>query len=159
MEIQRFTAEDVSRFRAIRLAALRDAPTAFGTTFEEAAIWAPDVWSKLLSGIIAFVSVLDGDDVGLVRGAPDRKVENAGRLGSLWVAPEARGAGVGTSLIDAVVEWARSNGFGELLLEVSDDNGSAIALYHRKGFEPTGEVGTLPPPRQHLTTHQRILKL
>ena len=115
MEVHRLTVEEVSRFRTIRLSALRD--------------------------------------------APDVNVENAARIGSLWVAPEARGTGVGESLIDAVVEWARSGGFVELHLEVSDDNGSAIALYRRRGFEPTGAVGTLPPPREHLRTHQRILKL
>jgi ribosomal protein S18 acetylase RimI-like enzyme len=159
MEIQRLTVEEVARFRAIRLCALRDAPSAFGTTFEEAAMWPPEVWSKLLSGLVAFVAVMGDSDVGLVRGAPDARAENAARLGSLWVAPEARGAGVGASLVDAVVEWAHSKGFVELLLGVSDDNVSAIALYTRKGFEPSGEVGTLPPPREHLSRHERILKL
>jgi ribosomal protein S18 acetylase RimI-like enzyme len=159
MEVHRLTAGDVSRFRAIRISALRDAPTAFGTTFEEAAAWAPEVWTKLLSEIIVFVAVTDGDDVGLVRCASDRDVESAARLGSLWVAPKARGTGVAGSLVDAVVGWARSRGFAELLLEVSDDNRSSIAFYSRRGFEPNGEVGTLPPPRQYLRKHQRILRL
>lgn len=159
MEIHRLSVEEVSRFRAIRLSALRDAPAAFGTTFEDAATWTPECWLKLLSGLIAFVAVVGGDDVGLVRCAPDVNAENAARLGSLWVAPAARGTDVGAPLIDAVVEWARSSGFVELCLEVSDDNRSAIALYRRLGFEPTGAVATLPPPREHLRTHQRILKL
>ena len=159
MEIHRLASEDVSRFRAIRLSALRDAPAAFGTTFDEAAAWVPEVWSNLLSEIIAFVAVVDGHDVGVVRGASDRDVKNAARLGSLWVAPEARGTGVAASLVDAVVEWARSNGFVELLLEVSEDNAQAIGFYRRRGFEPNGKVGTLPPPRQHIRKHQRILKL
>jgi ribosomal protein S18 acetylase RimI-like enzyme len=86
-------------------------------------------------------------------------VKNAARLGSLWVAPEARGAGVGASLIEVVVEWARSEGFDELRLDVNDDNASAVKLYDLRGFEPTGEVSTLPPPREHLGKHQRVLKL
>lgn len=157
-KIRRLNVDEVARFRAIRLRALRDAPFAFGTTFEEAATWPLEVWSKLFSGLVAFVAVVDGYDVGLVRSAPERGVNDAARLGSLWVAPQARGSGVGASLIDAVVEWARSKGFVELLLEVSDDNVSAIALYDLKGFRPTGEVGTLPPPREHLCRHQRKLK-
>lgn len=69
------------------------------------------------------------------------------------------GPGVGMSLINAVVEWARSQGCAELVLDVSDDNESASELYARCGFEPNGEVSTLPPPREHLTKHARILKL
>lgn len=150
---------EVDRFRAIRLRGLRDAPTAFGTTFEEASAWSREAWTELLSGIVAFVAVLGDEDVGLVRGGSDRCDGNRARLGSLWVAPEARRTGVGGSLIDAVVDWARSAGFAELLLDVSDHQVSAIALYRRKGFEPSGAAGTFPPPREHLTKHRRTLRL
>ena len=159
MEIQRLTVEEGARLRAIRLCALRDAPHAFGTTFEESATWPPEVWSKQLAGMAAFVAVTGDSDVGLVRGVPHGTAKDTARLSSLWVAPEARSTGVGASLIDAVVEWARSEGFGQLQLGVNDDKVAAIALYTRKGFEPSGEVGTLPHPREHLRKHQRILKL
>ncbi len=151
--------EEGPRLRAIRLCALRDAPEAFGTTLDEAATWPPEVWSKQLTGITAFVAVVGDSDVGLVRSVPYGKAQETARLISLWVAPQVRGEGVGESLIDAVIEWARSNGFVTLLLGVNDDNIPAIALYTRKGFEPNGEVGTLPPPREHLGKHQRILEL
>ena len=159
MAIRRLSLDEVSRFRAIRLPALRDAPAAFGTTFEEATAWPPEVWRRLFSGLVAFVAVVDDHDVGLVRTAPDPRVASAARLGSLWVTPAARGTGVGASLIDAVVEWARSGGFVEVLLDVSDDNSRAFALYDYRGFVPTGAVSTLPPPREHLGRHQRTLKL
>ena len=159
MELQSPTQRDLARFRAVRLRSLRDAPAAFGTTAEEAAAWPREVWARLFSGLLAFVAVESGQDVGLVRGAPDREVAKAARLGSLWVAPEARGKGVGAALIDAVVGWARDDGFVEVLLDVSDDNVTAIALYDLVGFVPTGRVSALPPPREHLTRHQRTLKL
>ncbi len=85
--------------------------------------------------------------------------ENTASLGSLWVAPEARGKEVGAALIDAVFHWARPNGFVELFLSVNDDNSSAITFYSRKGLKRTGQVGALPPPREHLGKHQRVLKL
>ncbi len=47
----------------------------------------------------------------------------------------------------------------QLQLSVNDDNVAAIALYTRKGFEPSRKVGALPPPREHLRRHDRILKL
>jgi hypothetical protein len=62
MEIHRLTTEDVARFRAIRLDALRDAPSAFGTTYEAARNWAPELWMKLLSEMVVFVAEVGGDD-------------------------------------------------------------------------------------------------
>ena len=77
----------------------------------------------------------------------------------MWVDPSARGQKVGEKLIDAIVSWARARGVSRLLLEVADDNAPAVALYDRRGFEPTGETGTLPPPREHIHEHRRSLKL
>ena len=159
MEIQRLTGEEVARFRGIRLSALCDAPYAFGTMYGDAARWPTEAWAKLLSSITVFVAVVEGSDVGMVRGGADTRSQNSARLGSLWVSPGARGMGIGRSLIGTVREWARSHGATELVLDVSDDNESAIALYARCGFEPNGEVSTLPPPREHLGKHVRVLKL
>jgi ribosomal protein S18 acetylase RimI-like enzyme len=72
---------------------------------------------------------------------------------------QGRQSRVGGVLVDPVIEWARSNGVNRLLLDVADNNAPAIALYMRKGFERNGEVSTLPPPREHISEHQRELKL
>ena len=77
----------------------------------------------------------------------------------MWVAPELRGQGHGEQLIHAVISWARESGFARLVLDVADNNTPAIKLYRRMGFEPTAEVGTLPPPRQHITEHRMALSL
>jgi ribosomal protein S18 acetylase RimI-like enzyme len=77
----------------------------------------------------------------------------------MWVAPEARGQGVGNALVDVVIEHARLSGATRLLLDVADDNRQAIALYARKGFVPNGTTGSLPAPRYHIREHQRELRL
>jgi ribosomal protein S18 acetylase RimI-like enzyme len=159
MEIRRLGPDEVTRFRAIRLRGLRDAPGAFGTTFEGASGWSPDRWSTLFSSLLAFVAVAGDVDVGLVRAAPDLEVRGAARLGSLWVAPEARCQGVGAALVETVVEWARSEGYEELLLDVSDDNDTAVRFYEALGFVPTGRTSAFPAPREHLVKHQRRLRL
>ena len=156
MRIDRLTDHEVARFRDIRLRGLHDAPWAFGTTVEVAASWAQDDWSRLLQGLVAFVAVDGGADVGLIRCAADRSTADAARIGSLWVAPRARGTGVGAALVEQALEWARTQGFARVILDVSDDNEPAIALYRLQGFEPTGGVGTLPPPRAHLGKHERV---
>lgn len=98
-------------------------------------------------------------DLGLVRGSLHDDVRDAGHLISMWVALEARRQGVGSALIDAVVQWASTRGLSRLLLDVVETNTSAIGVYARKGFVPNGEVGTLPPPRDHVREIQLVMKL
>jgi ribosomal protein S18 acetylase RimI-like enzyme len=62
----------------------------------------------------------------------------------MWVAPEARRAGVGKRLVDAVAEWARSRAMRELKLMVTSVNAGAIAFYYRMGFKMTGKTGVYP---------------
>ena len=157
--LERLDASEGPRLRAIRLRALLDAPDAFGSTFEEAVARSAESWSKQALDLPTFVAVLDGLDVGIVRCAPDETKAETAWLISMWVAPEVRRLGVGGALVDAVIEWARSNGVNRLLLDVADKNPPAIALYARKGFQPNGEVSTLPPPREHIREHQRELRL
>ncbi|WP_067489780.1 GNAT family N-acetyltransferase [Actinomadura hibisca] len=63
-------------------------------------------------------------------------------LDTLAVSPAARGMGVGTALLNAVVAEARSRGLREVHLEVVDTNPRARALYERFGFVPAGTVRT-----------------
>lgn len=56
----------------------------------------------------------------------------------IFVAPEARGHGVGSRLIEALAQQARLRGHREIRLEVVDDNIRARALYERRGFIATG---------------------
>jgi [ribosomal protein S18]-alanine N-acetyltransferase len=51
------------------------------------------------------------------------------------VAPSAQRAGVATALLVAATSWSRERGATEMILEVAETNGPAIALYERAGFE------------------------
>lgn len=159
MEIQRLSIDEARRLRHIRLRALADTPDAFGSTYAEVAAHPLAEWSKQLQEIATFVAVHDGKDLGLVRCASDEHHHDIAWLISMWVTPEARGQGVGNALIDAVIECARSSGASRLLLDVGDYNQQAIALYARKGFQPNGQTGSLPAPRNHIREHQRELRL
>ena len=159
IDIKRLAVDEGLRLRTIRLRALADAPDAFGSTYDEVAAWPLDSWAAQLQKIATFVAVVDGEDVGLVRGARDALQPDAAWLISMWVSPEVREQGVGEALIDAVVEWARISGVRRVLLDVGDHNQPAIALYARKGFEPNGKIGSLPPPRSYIREHQRELQL
>lgn len=55
-------------------------------------------------------------------------------MDGIAVAPDARGRGVGTRLLDAVKDRARQSGLKRVRLEVVDTNPRARALYERQGF-------------------------
>lgn len=59
-------------------------------------------------------------------------------LDGVFVAEAARGQGVGTALLAAAEDLARTRGFREIRLDVIDSNGRARALYERLGFAPRG---------------------
>lgn len=158
-QIELLGPDDGLRLRRLRLRALADAPDAFGSTLEESEARPLSSWTRQLRDLPTFVAVIDGQDVGMVRGGPDPTDDRTAWLLSMWVAPSARGTGTGDALVDVVIAWARAEGFHRLVLDVADDNHHAVALYARKGFLPTGQTGTLPPPRQHVTEHQRVLDL
>jgi ribosomal protein S18 acetylase RimI-like enzyme len=56
----------------------------------------------------------------------------------MWVAPTHRRQGIGQTLVEAVVTWARSRKIRTLLLLVTSNNESAIKFYQRLGFALTG---------------------
>ena len=56
-------------------------------------------------------------------------------LGDLAVAPDLRGRGVGSALVDAVIREAAGRGATEIYLEVRESNEAAHKLYERHGFE------------------------
>lgn len=62
--------------------------------------------------------------------------DRVGEIESLAVAPEARGRGVGTALLDAARERFRSQGIEFWSVAVVEANRSAIELYERAGFGP-----------------------
>jgi N-acetylglutamate synthase-like GNAT family acetyltransferase len=51
------------------------------------------------------------------------------------IATTYRGAGAGTALLDAVVEYARANGWKRLWLITTNDNTDALRLYQRAGWD------------------------
>jgi ribosomal protein S18 acetylase RimI-like enzyme len=148
VEMRVLTPDDWPIWRELRLAALAEAPYAFGSRLAD---WQGDGdrgerWRARLGipGSYNVVAVVDGRPVGMASGVPtgDRGVVE---LISMWVDPVARGRGVGDQLIAAVEGWARRVGADVVRLAVAKGNEAAAALYWRNGFRDTGELGELMP--------------
>ena len=148
VELRTLEADDWPLWRELRLAALAEAPYAFGSTLAQ---WQDsgdreERWRARLSipGAHDLVALLDGVPVGMASGVPDEGAANV-ELISIWVSPTARGKGVGDCLIQAIERWAAERGATTLRLSVMPDNCKATALYERHGFTDTGEPGDLLP--------------
>lgn len=55
-------------------------------------------------------------------------------IDGLFVAPDRRGQGIGSTLIEALAAEGARRGYAELRLEVIEENTRARALYERRGF-------------------------
>jgi GNAT superfamily N-acetyltransferase len=60
---------------------------------------------------------------------------------AIAVVPNARGKGIGSALLDALLERARDEGHARISLSVDRANSGAIELYERHGFAPVGDDG------------------
>jgi GNAT superfamily N-acetyltransferase len=157
--LRRLIPQDADLLRTIRLRSLQDAPSAFGSSYDRELSFTPENWrSRLRSDSATFVDEdADGNIAGLATGIPDADESSLARLVAMWVAPEARGTGVGHRLVAGVVGWARCEGFSAVRLRVTEGNLPAETLYTRHGFRRTGT--TLHRERDGLTEIEMGLAL
>ncbi|MEP6477697.1 MAG: GNAT family N-acetyltransferase [Actinomycetota bacterium] len=123
-------------YRDIRLAALEDAPSAFGSQLAAERDRTEAEWRDRLEHRTQFVALDDGRPVATAGCLTE--VDGAAELVSMWVAPPARGTGVADLLVEAVVADALDRGCETIVLWVSDGNEVAEGLYARHGFARTG---------------------
>lgn len=153
------TAEDWQEWRPVRLAALAEAPDAFGSTLQDWADAPEHRWRTRLSlpGAIDLLAFEDDRAVAMASGVPDPDRQGTAELISMWVAPEARGRGVASRLIDAIVAWAAEHGVSDLELSVMPDNTRAGRTYERSGFVATDQPGDeLPDGRHELVMRKEL---
>ncbi|MFJ3384893.1 MULTISPECIES: GNAT family N-acetyltransferase [unclassified Curtobacterium] len=157
IELRALTADDWRVWRPVRLAALADAPDAFGSRLRDWVDAPEEQWRTRLAipgalDLLAF----DGDRaVGMASGTPGDG--DRAELISMWVDPSARGRGVAGLLIDAIARWAAATGATALELAVMPDNDVARRTYERHAFTTTDEPGDLLPDGRHEVVMRRDL--
>ncbi|MFM7685324.1 MAG: GNAT family N-acetyltransferase [Actinomycetota bacterium] len=146
--IERIRPDDWVALRAVRIAALTDSPSAFGSTLERELAFSDADWqlradaSASGSERATFLARSGGEVVGIVGGFVDG---DAVELVSMWVAPPARGTGLGRSLVERVVEWTTDDTEAPRVdLWVVRGNDAALRLYESVGFAVTDDVQPLP---------------
>jgi len=151
--IKPITSADIAAFKAVRLRALQESPGAFGATYANESQFTDEDWEKRTErwsggrgvGFLAWDHA--GEEVtacGIAGTFLDERDPAHATLISMWTAPTHRRLGVGSLLVDAVIDWARQRGVGTLLLMVTSNNQAAIPFYERLGFARTGRTEPYP---------------
>lgn len=141
MEIWRLGPDRADEWREIRLAALRDAPEAFGATLEDWQDRPPEDFGEWLRNVPTFAS---GDRVGeplaVAAWRTGMDADDTGRawLIAVFARPAARGCGYAEAVIRAVLADAARGGATSVGLNVVTTNLPALALYRRLGFRHSG---------------------
>lgn len=147
--VRPFRADEWRTYRALRLRSLADAPDASARALAEEEGRSDREWSDLFVASTSsplqrsIVAELGGRPVGLAYGRVDAAQPEIAHLYAMWVDPAVRRSGIGLALIVAIADWARSAGVRGVLLDVTEDNLPASALYARAGFVETGERSPL----------------
>ena len=140
-QLWQLTPDRAEEWRAIRMEALRTAPEAFGSSFDD--------WDG--RPLEDFAQRLTGCEMWAAGPAPGRPQAVAsweadispaepdlGWVTSVYVAPGARGRGLGDAIFARLMERAALAGMTRMGLHVGQHNAPAQALYSRAGFVPTG---------------------
>ena len=149
--------------RDIRLAALQEAPYAFGSAYAREALFTKEQWlARFHDRAATYLAYLPGlaepAGIGGVYIREDDAGNRSPGVVSMWVRPAARGQKVGEALVEAAADWARHRGFGVLHLGVTESNVVARRLYERCGFTVTGERQPLPSdPALSVIDMRRVL--
>jgi ribosomal protein S18 acetylase RimI-like enzyme len=143
--VRRLTEADAEAFQALRLRGLRESPEAFGSSYEEEADRPVEIVAERLSGATgaAAFGAFDGAGalvgIGAVRRETQRRARHRAGIYGMYVAPEARGRGLGRALLRALADHARTlEGVERLDLGVTVPNAAARGLYAAFGFVTWG---------------------
>jgi GNAT superfamily N-acetyltransferase len=144
--LEPLSLELVEQFKTVRLRALQDTPTAFGSTYAKESALSDSDWLSRVDtwngpGGVCYLGMDEGAACGIIAGYCDKNNPQRAWVASMWVAPTYRRTGLGTMLMNAVKSWAHSLGAAELCLMVTSNNPSAMRFYERCGYSFTGTTG------------------
>ncbi len=146
MTVRRVAPGDAEVLRRVRLRALESDPASFGSDYAREVAYGPEVWQEWAARgsagddsttLLAFAGE---EPVGIVSAFRDADDPGVYVVVSMWVAPEARRAGLGRRLLRDVERWIEASGGSEIRLSVTTEAPAARRLYEGAGYEPDGRT-------------------
>ncbi|AZP11302.1 GNAT family N-acetyltransferase [Undibacterium parvum] len=149
--IRAFKAEEWRIHKQLRLAALVEAPYAYGSTLEAEQLRSDALWQERLQLACAtdrehvFLAEVGAEPAGLLWAKFASDAPQVVELFQMWVRPVARGHGVGAALLQSAIEWASQAGARCVNLGVAVGDTPAVKLYQRAGFSFVGDAHAMRP--------------
>jgi RimJ/RimL family protein N-acetyltransferase len=144
--IRRIQSGETQVYKRIRLMALQEAPYAFPTTLAAArkrgiADWREQAESAVHGNKRAiFFALNQKQPVGIAALCHVDEEPGLGELLQVWISPEQRGTSLAKDLMDAVLYWAKENGFTRVKAGVTAKNIRARTFYLHYGFSVLEEL-------------------
>jgi len=129
-----------AEYRALRLYSLQESPQAFGSSYAGSVVHPDEFWINRLRTAAAGQNLLlfaedAGRLVGMIGTYAEADEPDVVNIISVFVAPDYRGRGLSTRLIDAILTEIRQRSeFRVARLAVNVSQTAAINSYRRAGF-------------------------
>jgi RimJ/RimL family protein N-acetyltransferase len=136
---QRLKKSDLECLKSIRLESLKKEPNVFGSTFESESQMTDGEWLDMLGNksCAYFVLKVGADIVGLTGIYTNKDNKAQAKLFGSYIREEYRGRGGSELLYKARLDWAKENGFTEVIVSHRASNISSKMANQKHGFEYT----------------------
>ncbi len=166
ISIRRVRPGEGKLFKELRLASLKESPSAFSSTYESAINRSWESWCEQSDSTATgtdrctFLAFSDESPVGIAAVYRDKDKKEEGELLQVWVSPDFRGGPLASKLLGAVLRWCDENGIRRVLARVTRVNDRALKFYRKYGFEsadsaPCDGAGNLVFVRTARAKHTR----
>jgi len=114
----------------------------FDTAAPDAAAWADKLADFIVRGFPFLVAEREGRILAYAYAARfrDRAAYAHTCEDSIYVAQDARGGGIGTMLLAALIDTARESGFQQMIAVIGGGEPASVALHARCGFVHAGRM-------------------
>jgi ribosomal protein S18 acetylase RimI-like enzyme len=141
VDIRKLPPDRWRDFRGLRFEALKNDPSAYGGSFEEAETLAEGEWRRRIRSVLFALS--DDRPIGMIVYVFDKglKTRHIAEIFGFYVSADHRGEGIGTRLLERALSLIRKNKrIIKVKLAVNPEQRVAVKMYKKAGFVVTGRV-------------------
>ena len=146
--VRRIQIGEADLLKQIRLESLRDAPYAFGVTYDVVLQRSEETWREKADSAAqgtdaaTFFVFSDAMPIGMATLIRIPSQGDVGELMQVWVSSKHRGTSAAWDLLDTIFEWAEDNDFRQIIAGVTKGNDRALKFYTNYGFSISNELST-----------------